>query len=125
MPFSLNLRHDLAVMSEAQLAERLKRTLQDHSLAEEEAWPYKVWASFRGPVRHPLAYPFLSWIGVSYVLAGTFGPAFGFSVQGLLPMPHRARHRALMRMHLALCETRDITDEIKRRVDPAPWLSRQ
>jgi hypothetical protein len=112
MPVSLNLRHDLAAMSDAQLAERLERTWQVHSRAEEEAWPGKLWASFRGPIRHPLAYLFLLWIGAGYGLGGAFGPSFWFGVQGLLS----TRQRSLMRTHLALCEARDITDEMKHRI---------
>ena len=112
MPLSLNLRHDLKRLSDAQLAERLERTWQDYSQAEAEARPLKLKASFRGPIRHPTAYPFLSWVGVRALLSFTFGPSFGFSVQGLLSK----RLRALTRMHLTLCEARDVTDEIKRRV---------
>jgi hypothetical protein len=99
-------------MSDAQLAKRLERIWQDYSQAEAEAWPYKLVASFRGPFRHPSAYPFFSWVGVGSALSFNFGPSFEFSIAGLLSK----RSRALMRMHLTLCEARDITDEIKRRV---------
>jgi hypothetical protein len=101
MPLSLNLRHDLKRMSDAQLAERLERTWQTYSEAEAEAWPYKLLASFRGPFRHPLAYPFFSWVGVGSALSFTFGPSFGFSIGGLLSK----RFRTLMRMHLAFCRS--------------------
>jgi hypothetical protein len=103
-------------MSDVQLADRLEQTWQAHSQAEEEATPYKLWASFRGPIRHRLAYPFLSWIGVGYGLGWAFGPSFSFSIQALLS----TRHRALMRIHLALCEARDITDEMRHRVKSGP-----
>src|SRR5262245_40662500 len=109
---SINLRYDLASMSDAQLAERLERTWQMHSRAEAEALPLTLGASFRGPVRHPLAYPFISWLGVRAGFVGaSFGPSFSYSIQGLLS----ERYRALMRTHLSLCEARDIVDEIKRR----------
>ena len=109
---SLNLRYDLASMSDAQLAERLDRTWQMHSRAEAEALPLTLGASFRGPVRHPLAYPFISWLGArAGFVRASFGPSFSYSIQGLLS----ERHRALMRTHLSLCEARDIVDEIKRR----------
>ena len=109
---SINLRYDLASLSDAQLAERLERTWQMHSQAEAEALPLKLCASFRGPVRHPLAYPFISWLGVQVGLVGaSFGPSFSFSIQGLFS----ERQRALMRTHLSLCEAHDIVDEIKRR----------
>jgi hypothetical protein len=112
MPLSLNLRHDLAALSDAELAERLERVRQAHLQAERAASPGKLWASFRGPIRHPLAYPFLSWLGVRHGIAGTFSPSFLFGVQALLS----ARHRMVMRVHLALCEARDIADEMERRV---------
>jgi hypothetical protein len=70
MPLSLNFRRDLTTMSDAQLAERLEQTWQAHARAEGEAQPGKLWASFRGPIRHPVVYLFLSWIGASYGLGG-------------------------------------------------------
>jgi len=109
---SINLRYDLASMSDAQLEERLERIWQMHSRAVAEALPLKIWASFRGPVRHPLAYPFTSWLGVRFVFGVSFGPSFSFSIQGLFS----ERDRAVMRTHLSLCEARDIVDELKRRV---------
>ena len=113
---SINLRYDLASMSDAQLEERLERIWQMHSRAVAEALPLKIWASFRGPVRHPLAYPFISWLGFrsgcGFVFGGSFGPSFSYSIQGLFS----ERDRALMRTHLSLCEARDIVDELKRRV---------
>jgi hypothetical protein len=45
-------------------------------------------------------------------IAWAFGPSFSLGVEGLLSK----RRRTLMRMHLALCEARDITDEMERRV---------
>ena len=109
---SLNLRHDLKMMSDAQLGERLERIWQDYSQAEAEAWPYKLLASFRGPFRHPSAYLFFSWVGVGTAAFFTFGPSFGFSIGGLLSK----RFHTFMRMHLTFCEARDISDEMKRRV---------
>jgi hypothetical protein len=53
MPLSLNLRHDLATMSDAQLMERVEQTWQAYAQTEAEAWPHKLFASFRGPIRHP------------------------------------------------------------------------
>jgi hypothetical protein len=108
---SINLRSDLASMSDAQLAERLEHTWQMHSQAEAEARPLTLAASFRGPVRHPLAYLFISWLGVRHGFAGSFGLSFSYSIQGLLS----ERQRALMRIHLSLCEACDIVDEIARR----------
>jgi hypothetical protein len=112
LPLSLNLRHDLARMSDAQLVERLEQTRNSYSQVEADAWPFKLWASFRGSVRHHSAYAFLSWQAVSSSLSWQFGPSFAFGVGSLLSK----RSRALMRMHLAICEVRDINDEMKRRV---------
>jgi hypothetical protein len=110
---SINLRYDLASMSDAQLAERLERTWQMHSQTEAEALPLKLCASFRGPVRHPFAYPFISWLGVrAGFMAASFGPSFSISIKGLLS----EQYRALMRTHLSICEAHDIVDEIERRV---------
>jgi hypothetical protein len=111
MPLSLNLRYDLARISDAQLAERLERTLQMHSQAEADAWPYRLMTSFRGPIRHPLVYPFLSWVGVRFGITFSLGPSFWLCVGSLLSK----REHTWMRMHLTLCEVRDITDEMKRR----------
>lgn len=112
MSLSLNFRHDLASLSDVQLAERLERTWQAYAQVEVEAWPYKLLASARGPIRHPLAYLFLSWIGVGSGVSMSFGPSFGFSIAGLFA----DRSRKLMRMHLTLCEARDINDEMERRI---------
>jgi hypothetical protein len=111
MRVSLNLRHDLANMSDAQLAERLERSWQTHSQAEADARPLKLRASFRGPIRHPLAYPFMSWVGVSGFGGASSGLSGGFSIQGLFSQ----RSRALMRIHLSLCEAHDVLDEMERR----------
>jgi hypothetical protein len=112
MPLSLNLRHDLARMSDAQLAERLERIWQMYSQARAEASPYRLMASFRGPIRHPLVYPFLSWMAIRLGITFHFGPSFWLSIGSLLCK----RGRTWMRMHLTLCEVRDITDEMKHRV---------
>jgi hypothetical protein len=112
MPLSLNLRYDLAGMSDAQLAERLERTWQAFSQVEADAWPRKLWASYRGPVRHPSAYAFLSWVAVRSGITWRFGPSFSLGIEALLSK----QSRALMRMHLAICEIRDITDEMNRRL---------
>src|SRR5260370_23720701 len=109
---SLNLRHDLKRMSDAQLAERLERIWQDYSQAEAGAWPYKLLASFRGPFRHPSAYLFFSWVGVGTAPFLIFSPFLSFSISGL----RSKRYRTFMRMHLTFCEARDITAEMKRRV---------
>jgi hypothetical protein len=113
MPLSLNLRHDLARLSDAQLAERLEEAWHDFSQLERDAG-YKLFASFRGPIRHPSAYAFLSWVGfyTSGIRFMTFGPALYFGLLGSLTRSNPA----ILRMHLALCEIKDITDEMKRRL---------
>src|SRR5258707_7369841 len=91
---SLNLRHDLKRMSDAQLAERLERIWQDYSQAAAGAWPYKLLASFRGPSRHSSAYLFFSWVGGRTATYFTFRPSLSFSIRCLLSK----RYRTVIRM---------------------------
>ena len=106
MRFSINLRGDLAKLSDAKLLERLKMAWQAYEAADEKLKGRKtsLWWSSRGLIRHPWAYRWLSWVGIS-------GPAFTFFV-GWYPAPPRD---AVMAMHLAFCEIRDIQDEFERR----------
>jgi hypothetical protein len=83
MPLSLNLRHDLARLPDAQLAERLEESWHDFSQLELDAG-FKLFASFRGPIRHPSAYAFLSWVGFYGRSFMTFGPALYFGLLGSL-----------------------------------------
>ncbi|WP_159460353.1 hypothetical protein [Tistlia consotensis] len=99
-------------MSDAELAERLEAMWQAYEEARQEAWPMTLVGSFRGPIRHPLAYPFTSFLGLNAWIAAGFGIGYGFSIDGLLSR----RPRGVVRMHLALCEARNLLDEIKRRV---------
>jgi hypothetical protein len=71
MRFFINLRGDLAKLSDAELAERLDQTSQafDVSVNEPRSNGAKLRRSFRGPLRHPWFYPLTS------VLVGS-GPAF-------------------------------------------------
>jgi hypothetical protein len=101
---SINLRGDLAKLSDEELAARLTSAWERHQAAEHTAAGTKIWYSRRGPIRHPWAYYFLSVLGVS----GRGGMSLGLG-----PFIRRG----YMGMHLALCEIRDIEDEIQRRVE--------
>jgi hypothetical protein len=95
----LNLRYDLAGLSDDELAERLKAAWLAYETAETQSFRWKgygtLWYSARGLIRHPLAYPFVS----VFAVKGPF-PTFWFgSAIGLFFTPVR-------KMHLSLCEIR-------------------
>jgi hypothetical protein len=80
-----------------------------YETAETQSFRWKgygtLWYSARGLIRHPLAYPFIS----VFAVKGPF-PTFWFGPAiGLFFTPVR-------KMHLNLCEIRDIGDEIERRM---------
>jgi hypothetical protein len=102
MGLSINLRGDLAKLSDAELAARLKDAWQAHEAAKDRVPWYNVWYSRRGPIRHPWAYRVLS-------LAGVRGPlSFYLGAGPFLRV-------SWMDVHLTLCEIRDLNDEIERR----------
>ena len=104
MGVSINLRGDLAKLSDADLAARLEQTWQAYRVAEDKTpTQFNLWYSRGGPIRHPWAYRFLSVMGVT-------GPGLTFYF-GLGPFIRRS----YMDMHLTLCEIRDLTDEVERR----------
>ena len=102
MGFAINLRGDLAKLSDAELAGRLEAAWKSHDEAAA-ASRVKLRYSRRGPLRHPWAYRFLSVVGLQ-------GPGFSYYL-GLSPF---LRFDAVGQ-HLALCEVKDLTDEIERR----------
>jgi hypothetical protein len=110
----LNLRSDLKRASDADFAALLDASWQRHDAAKDAVPSFqRLTASYRGPIRHPLAYPFISLLrfGAGGALTLHIGLAFSHSIAGLfLPW-----ERAVMQMHLALCDIADITDELKRR----------
>jgi len=104
MGLGINLRGDLAKLSDAELAARLEQAWRAHQAAKSSVPRIDVWCSRRGPIRHPWAYHWLSFAGAS-------GPFFYFYF-GLGPF---IRTTTWMDVHLTLCEIRDLNDEIKRR----------
>jgi hypothetical protein len=101
MGYSINLRGDLAKLSDAELASRLEQAWQDYDVAEGKLKPGRLWYSRRGPIRHPWAYRFLSIAGMSN----------GFRTYlGLGPLPRFAP------LHFVFCEIHDLTEELERRV---------
>jgi len=112
MRFGVNLRFDLKRLSDAQLAALLESAWERYETARTMARPYRLRSSARGPIHHPLAYPFLSILSYS-VRPGSWSvePAFLCSIGGLIS----SRTRAMMHMHLALCDIADVTDELRRR----------
>src|SRR5215470_830943 len=73
MGLSINLRGDLAKLSDAELAARLEQAWQTHGVGETKpkyfwmGW-FPLWWSRRGPIRHPRIYRFLA------ILSGANGP---------------------------------------------------
>jgi len=118
MALSLNLRSDLAKLTDAELAHRLEQSFRAYDAANDRK---RWWNSgslswiFRGPIRHPRAYRFFaaltgssgSWLDVLFATvlsdkrsARLLGP--GADVQSDL--------------YLQVCEMRDIVDEAERRI---------
>jgi hypothetical protein len=110
MDLSINLRDDLAKLSDEELVARLDAAWERHRAAENSTpSDFKLWYSQRGPIRHPWGHYLFSVMGVSsrwWFMSLRLGPVIG-PVIGRGPMG----------MHLALCEIQDIQDEIQRRVD--------
>src|SRR5262245_30340616 len=106
MSLSINLRGDLAKLSDEELAARLAAAWERHRAAENSTpGDFNIWYSQRGPIKHPWAYRLFSVMGVSsrwWFISLRVGPGVGHGPMG---------------MHLALCEILDIHDEIQRRID--------
>jgi hypothetical protein len=111
MRLGVNLRFDLKRLSDAQLAALLESSWERYETAQPMAMPYRLRSSARGPIHHPLAYPFLSILSYSEPWSWGLSLAFLFSIDGLIS----SRTRAMMHMHLALCDIADVTDELRRR----------
>jgi hypothetical protein len=116
---AVNLRSDLARLSDTDLAARLEEAWHEYDAAGKPA-RWLQWAilsplhSWRGPIRHPRAYRFLS------VLGGADGP--WWLVLLLATVISDKRVEEVFRAggppdaHLTLCEILDIVDEVERRV---------
>ena len=114
MPLGVNLRGDLAKLSNAELVQRLSEAWKDYEEAESRPGP-KLVASARGPIRQPLAYWFFSFIGIRDGWTSYFGTALP-----RVPSKWFARGNRPIDMHRALCEIQDIHDEIECRIGRKP-----
>ena len=112
---AVNLRGDLAKLSDAELAERLEAAWQTYEAASKPRW----WSgrpgwSFRGPLHHPRAYRFAA------VLQGSSGWLLLDLALALMLSSKRFEawfyKNPPTASHLSLCEIRDMTDEIERRL---------
>jgi len=110
MALSINLRFDLKKLGDSQLADRLRRAVHDQESAAAAASPHRLKWSSRGLIRHPSAYPVLSVMRCSSFDIGlAFGSWIGGEVLGITAISR------LLKLHLAICEVRDIMDELRRR----------
>src|SRR5262245_5796490 len=116
MRSSLNLRGDLAKLSDIELPERLEAAWQTYELANKR-WPgwWMRPSGWRGPFQHPRAYRFLSALGSSSG-NGWFDFVFAAMLNGKWAEPFLRRADPSADSHLALCEIQDLTDEMERRV---------
>jgi hypothetical protein len=107
MRLQINLRGDLAELNDQELSKRLDEAWQAYGTSTGDAG-FKVWASWRGPIRHPQAYRFTSFVGVSskWSLWSWGGPFFACNGVWMRTHPH-----------LIACEIKDLYDEIQRRVE--------
>lgn len=113
MPFSINLRGDLAELSDTALVERIDKAWADYEAAERKPRRGELVGSWNGPIRHPLAYRFMSMIDYRRGrLSGYMGTIGQFTLGSLLGFPSMPE----IDMHLTLCEIRDLMDEMERRV---------
>jgi len=104
MRLQINLRGDLAKLNDEELARRVEETWHAYEVSTAKA-RIRVWASWRGPIKHPWAYRFLSFAGLSTGV-------FSFSL-GAGPFLHYDG----MGTHLIVCEIKDLHDEVQRRIN--------
>jgi hypothetical protein len=112
MRFGINLRSDLAKLSDAELAAELDRLCEYRKARFSSTprvgslkgmiWYGLEWPFGRGPIHARLAYKI--WIGYFWIFRGPRGT-----------------------LYLTECEIKDLRDEIRRRVRArraAPWVAR-
>ncbi|MCL8384952.1 MULTISPECIES: hypothetical protein [Xanthobacter] len=121
MTLALNLRFDLARLTDAELAQRCDAIWADVDQMQDDRGTIRTSPRWRGPVRHPRAYLFWAMVRGSSaeeleILLSAFAANTSLAdVVSRLPR---------IRLHLALCEMQDILDEMKSRtrspLRPAP-----
>ena len=121
MTLALNLRSDLARLTDAELAKRCDAVWAEMEELERDRGALRTSPRWRGPVRHPRAYLFWAMVrssgaGELDILLSAFAANTSLAdVVSRLPR---------IRLHLALCEMQDILDEMKSRtrspLRPAP-----
>lgn len=116
MALSVNLRADLAKLSDQELADRFERTSEALEQAKRNGprWGSLGLFSFRGPLRHRRAYRFFS------ILTGSDGH-IGLGAFIALVFSHKKYESYYNTpdypdLHLSMCEMKDIADELERRV---------
>jgi|SRR5215470_12058568 len=114
MRFDINLRGDLAKLSDFALKERLESAWQTYESAKKPwFWWWPVLG--RGPLRHPRAYRFLATLG-NMTGGGSFDVLLAAALSGKSSEPFLRRADPAIDVYLILCEIRDLTDEMERRV---------
>src|SRR5262245_58886763 len=114
MRFGINLRGDLAKLSDAELAARLESVWQTYQVTRtKRAWWPVLWHSRRVPIRHTWAYR-LFYVG---------GSVAAWTVAFLVADADPA-WKARMDGHLAICEIQDLTNEIERRMATRKAIAR-
>jgi len=115
MALALNLRGDLAKVSDAELAERLRAAWAKYESSKKyPRWSFRPLFSFRWPLRHPRVYRFL------WTLGAMNGP--GHWIELLLPLVMSSKLTdalvdATGDENFVLCEIQSLIDEIERRVN--------
>jgi hypothetical protein len=126
---SVNLRGDLAKLSDAELAERLDAAWQavDEARQRKRSWWQGGLLTFpwRGPLRHPRFYRFYTLLGNMHgpfwLVAAIASVLSGKQFERFL------RSDADVDEYLGICEVRDLMDEIERRLavrGPGRWSAR-
>jgi hypothetical protein len=99
----LNLRSDLARLNDADIAKALELRWEEFETARKKSRS-TLRLSMRGPIRHPWAYRFLS-------LGCVTGPGFSLCLGNIW-----FGITSYEKLHLTMCEIRDLQDEIKKRL---------
>src|SRR4051812_6939082 len=118
MRFSVNLRGDLAKLSDAELVERLQTAWHAYEAVERSSWV--AWrVGWRDPIRHPRVYRFVSALGLtgSHWLLDVLGACILAGLLSGKSTERFLRAEPEIDTHLTLCEIRDLTDEMERRVN--------